>query len=1438
VSGVEFVQRGKVLIVKKQFQDAVRVCRLGLLAHPTLVEGRLVLGMALMALDRFDEVLAEMRVALELDKQSPLGTLLKGEALLRKGDLRQAGEVLERARQLDPLNDKVTQLLAEVKAGRAVAPRPGAPAPPTFGGDQTRAYPAAPPRGGAAKGSPAPLPAPLPAPSRSPISPGAGVGAGSSSAGGAGRDDRPKAVSGAITASMLPTPDMFGIGDSSATIVLESKDLGYDEDSGGDAVEVTSRDALGADEIIDSDDEDSESGVETDTRRAAAGGFEGPDTEEDDEPVPTTERRRREAPPRPLAAAPRALGPGVVESASTGDVELVEQDELDQLVALVAAGDEDARVGADDPSEATTGGQMIGGGLRGLGPPPAKGALPVALVPAPPILATPAPDAVEALIEPDDFDEPSQREDYDEGRARQRRISRALSDPGPRGRGASDRPGDGGPTRPAKPAARRTDVVPSPPPRTDFAVAADVDGEDDDVVSSAEPPLARRMPLPAKSDTVPPNLTEPRSARASAPPPLSPRLPPAGQAPPAEVALPLSRSMPLSRSAPRASEPPLAKGGAKSAPPAPANARSEARPSSPPALGRAGPRRSEPPPGARPAPRPSPPPVRPPPRPSDPPSGTRSARPSNPPPGNADATQAVLDRRRADTAAVRGFRPWVYGVIAFVVVVGAVVAGLFVREQRIRQRMRELADQAVVMSAAQTYRAYVQAEGNFRAILQQRDDVAARAGLARVRAAAAAEFGDPLDEALALVSGLSSDRGRDSAAARVYVALAQHDGDAAVRAGRTLVATFDKDAEAHYLLGRALLLQDDAAAAADELAKALAIRPAPLTLVALALAEVQRGQPGAATRAITQALELAPGHPTATIEGARLWAQTAKLPLEGGGPEAELTTLLGDGAKAPPDQPPLLSRAQIGWASLALAEVKLARGDTPGARGALAAAAESRPSDDRRFCEGLVHAYLEAGDLTAARVEAERAAATWPRRGEPRVWLALVALGEGKPEAALAAHEQAGAAGASPAALAVRGQARLLLGDLEGAGRDLDEALAARPGDRRARVARAAVDLGRGDPKAALGRLEPLYLERPDPEVGVGLGAALRFGGGDRVRARQVLEAAVASPRGRAGWLELARLDRDEGRWDEAASAYARAIEISPRAADARLEAATLAYDRGDARGARESIDRLVQDVPTFVDALFECARLHVAVGDPVGAERCLVAADAAARAPAHKARGLRERGRLALARRDAAAAAAELGKVAADDLEGRVLYTEALLLLDDVTAAEAQVTAFEKAAPGRAEPLLARGRLLLALGRSAPAAQVFAAADKLLGDRKAPPRLLADARGWLGRALYFDGNLPKAKAVLEEAARLDPSNAEVQFTLGLLLYDQKQVAPARAAFQRAVEQNPVHADAWFYLGDTARKLGDKVKARLAFKTYLEIAPKGDLVAEIRRLMP
>jgi Flp pilus assembly protein TadD len=108
----DFVQQGKVLLQRREFAEVVRVCRAGLLSKPAVVDGRLLLGTALLALRRYDEVLAEMRVAREIGADHKLVHLLTGEALFKKGDARAAVEPLARAVELDPENRVARKLLS------------------------------------------------------------------------------------------------------------------------------------------------------------------------------------------------------------------------------------------------------------------------------------------------------------------------------------------------------------------------------------------------------------------------------------------------------------------------------------------------------------------------------------------------------------------------------------------------------------------------------------------------------------------------------------------------------------------------------------------------------------------------------------------------------------------------------------------------------------------------------------------------------------------------------------------------------------------------------------------------------------------------------------------------------------------------------------------------------------------------------------------------------------------------------------------------------------------------------------------------------------------------------------------------------------------------------------------------------------------------------
>ncbi len=133
----EFVHNGRKLLATRKFQEAVKICRIGLLEDPASVEGRVVLAQALMSLARYDEVIAETRAALELKEDSAPATVLLGEALFFKGAYVQARQSLQRAAELDPENDSVQRLLAELDATAEV----GLEEPTDLVGDTTRSYP-------------------------------------------------------------------------------------------------------------------------------------------------------------------------------------------------------------------------------------------------------------------------------------------------------------------------------------------------------------------------------------------------------------------------------------------------------------------------------------------------------------------------------------------------------------------------------------------------------------------------------------------------------------------------------------------------------------------------------------------------------------------------------------------------------------------------------------------------------------------------------------------------------------------------------------------------------------------------------------------------------------------------------------------------------------------------------------------------------------------------------------------------------------------------------------------------------------------------------------------------------------------------------------------------------------------------------------------------
>lgn len=103
------------LVLEHQFREAVKQARLLLLAEPRHIECRVLLAQSLIHLARYDEVVTETDVILELAPEDEEAWTLKGEALFFKGQYLPALRVLTRAAELRPEDQKIKRLMEEIK---------------------------------------------------------------------------------------------------------------------------------------------------------------------------------------------------------------------------------------------------------------------------------------------------------------------------------------------------------------------------------------------------------------------------------------------------------------------------------------------------------------------------------------------------------------------------------------------------------------------------------------------------------------------------------------------------------------------------------------------------------------------------------------------------------------------------------------------------------------------------------------------------------------------------------------------------------------------------------------------------------------------------------------------------------------------------------------------------------------------------------------------------------------------------------------------------------------------------------------------------------------------------------------------------------------------------------------------------------------------------
>lgn len=114
-------------------------------------------------------------------------------------------------------------------------------------------------------------------------------------------------------------------------------------------------------------------------------------------------------------------------------------------------------------------------------------------------------------------------------------------------------------------------------------------------------------------------------------------------------------------------------------------------------------------------------------------------------------------------------------------------------------------------------------------------------------------------------------------------------------------------------------------------------------------------------------------------------------------------------------------------------------------------------------------------------------------------------------------------------------------------------------------------------------------------------------------------------------------------------------------------------------------------------------------------------------------------------------------------------------------------------------------------------------------------PRLKLGAYNNLGNLRKASGDLTGAKAVYEQALRVDPSFVMGHYNLGMVLKAMGQLEEAIAHYQQAIQLNPNYAEAYQNLGVTLLKLGKVAESLAAFERAIALHQQHD-PAEAQRL--
>ncbi len=800
---------------------------------------------------------------------------------------------------------------------------------------------------------------------------------------------------------------------------------------------------------------------------------------------------------------------------------------------------------------------------------------------------------------------------------------------------------------------------------------------------------------------------------------------------------------------------------------------------------------------------------------------------------------------------------WV--VVGVVVIGGGVFAGFQIRAMRLRSQIAEARDQAVDLAKSDTWRGWTGAQERLAGIAGASATVENRAALARSRAVLAYEFGDGLAEAKAAVDALDPDSGLDGALATTYVALARHDLKAATASVARVTALSPEGAASQYVAGQAALLAGNHVDGIAGLRRAYEREPRPSYAVGLARALSAVGEYDKAIEAIDRVLVEIPKHPAALIQLGAILGASGRI-VAGASQSVDirnhLAAIIAEGKKALAEQERGVSPAQVAFADLALARIDFATGDSAGMRSGIGDAVAQR-IDEQRFAEQAVDTLYAIGDLQGARVAIDRALAVWPTSRPVLIMQAQLAIAGGRPVEAIEILKRAPDAAGVPSGLAVRGIAKLELGDVGGAQADLDAALKVLPSLPAAIIGRSWLDLANGDPGSAVKRLEPRYKSSSgDVALATAYAAALRSQGdpSGRERAKQVLDAVLTRPTGYTvarAQQELGRLLVDRGEFPAARSAFDTAARGG--ALDARIDLALLQIEDRETMAGSKALTQLLNEAGDRATAalMLETARAQLLAGAHTNATQLLDRAD---RTPnVVRWRYDRELGRVALRKGDFGRAAEALTRaLGACKRDGETFLLAADVVSSDVRQASLATRLRELVTTrlqGVPEGMIVTGKLALgdynaASNQNAPelaakaledAANAYQGARRALTEANATPRRFAQVELGLAVIAYHRRDDATARRQLGTVIQKDPSLYDAYLFLAELA-GPKNTNRALQLAQQATTYNPDLVAGWVMVGNLAAKSKNQKLLQEAIARLSQLAPEIPELAALKKL--